>query len=192
MFSRINAIVAVDMMTQTGCGNGFVCGVGRAVVDLSQMRERPRPHWPSSEVNRYGGPITHPNLVVLPEPMIQLYSDSPTFWVHEYNLQDNFEIRLLRECPISMHVHGINDYGMNILDPEYEDRSDVTSFLSELETIASLDCLSEVESSVPASIESDLPHRLVDVMWDVPDFQDGICDGTATVASERPPPCLNM
>ena len=38
-----------------------------------------------------------------------------------------------------MHVHGVNDYGMNIIDFDYEDRSEVTTFLNEITTTASLD-----------------------------------------------------
>ena len=67
-----------------------------------------------------------------------------------------------------MHVHGINDYGMNISDVDYEERSEVTSFLSDVETIASLDCSSEAGCSFAASIDSDLSTRIADVIDDFP------------------------
>ena len=48
----------------------------------------------------------------------------------------------------------------------------MTSFLSDVETMASLDCPSAVQSSYAASIESDILQRIADVMEE---FQ--ACDG---------------
>ena len=167
-FSRTNRIALVDVSAPVWNGTDFACEDGNLLTDSIQMRPRPSPHWPVSEVRDGDDHIIIPRLALSSDTRLQLHMDHSPGWAHGGSQYIIFEQPSPRELSISMHVHGINDYGLNILDVEYEERSEVTSFLSDVETIASLDCSSEDGCSFAASIDSDLSTRITDVIDDSP------------------------
>ena len=164
--SRTNRIALVDASAPVWDGTDSACEDGNLLTDAIRTRPRPSPHWPASEVRDGVDHIIIPRLALSSDTRLQLHMDHSPGWAHGGIQHVIFEQRSPRELSISMHVHGINDYGMNILDVEYEERSEVTSFLSDVETIASLDCSSEDGCSFAASIDSDLSTRITDVIDD--------------------------
>jgi len=140
------------------------------LVGELQAHVIPRPHWPDSGAGNDIGRTTPPQHLVSPEATLQSYSNRLAVWPYDSNPHETSELGPPFGWRTSMHVHGIDDYGMNILDIDYEERSEVTSFLSDVETMASLDCSSDVQSSYAASIESDILQRIADVMEE---FQAG-------------------
>ena len=149
------------------------------LVGELQAHVVPRPHWPDSEAGNDIGRTTPPQHLVSPEATLQSYSNRLAVWPYDSNPHETSELGPPFGWRTSMHVHGIDDYGMNILDIDYEERSEVTSFLSDVETMASLDCPSDVQSSYAASIESDILQRIADVMEE---FQ--ACDGERDPTTE--------
>ena len=164
MSSHDKAIAVVDVAAPVRGGNGVVWERGHGLAEATQTHTRPCPHWPASEVGDDIASNTPLHVFGSPEATLQLHADRSAGWAHDWNLRETVEPLSPREWFISMHVHGINDYGMNIMDTNYEERSEVTTFFSDLETIASLDDPSEPGSSFAASIETDLSERIADIM----------------------------
>ena len=113
-----------------------------AVAELPESVDRRvvrLPCWPVSEAQAgldtgTSFPYTFPH-----EMIIAANAAVAELLVSNSHPLETFAQLTIPEWFISMHVHGVNDYGMSIIDFDYEDRSDVTTFLSEITTTASLD-----------------------------------------------------
>ena len=143
---------------------------GQEVSDLSESVDRRvvrLPRWPVSESQAGLGIGTNPPFVFSHETIIEANAAVAELLAGNRHLPEIFAQLTLPEWFISMHVHGINDYGMNIIDFDYEDRSEVTTFLSEITTTASLDdpvhCITY--------IDNDSLETMPNLMNGVPDRQ---------------------
>ena len=115
---------------------------GQTVSFSSESMDRrvvPLPHWPVSADQAGIGDSTNTSRVFSYEIITQANAAIAELLVGNRYPREEFAQVTPPEWFISMHVHGVNDYGMRPIDFDYEDRSDVTTFLSEITTTASLD-----------------------------------------------------
>ena len=143
---------------------------GQEVSDLSESVDRRvvrLPRWPVSEAQAGLGIGTNPPCVFSHETITEANAAVAELLAGNRHPPETFAQLTPSEWFISMHVHGVNDYGMNIIDFDYEDRSEVTTFLSEITTTASLDdpvhCITY--------IDNDSLETMPNLMNGVPDRQ---------------------
>ena len=143
---------------------------GQELSDLSDSVDRRGvrlPRWPVSEAQAGLGIGTNPPCVFSHETITEANAAVAELLAGNRHPPETFAQPTLSEWFISMHVHGINDYGMNIIDFDYEDRSEVTTFLNEITTTASLDdpvhCITY--------IDNDSLDTMPNLMNGVPDRQ---------------------
>ena len=157
----------MDLAVTAGHGVGLA---GQAVSDSSGSMDRRvvrLPRWPVSEAQTGLGTGINPPRVFSHEMTIEANAAIAELLTGNRNPRETLAQLTPPEWFISMHVHGVNDYGMHIVDSDYEDRSEVTTFLSEVTTTASLDdpahCI--------AYNEGDSLEPIADLMDGVPDRQ---------------------
>ena len=113
-----------------------------AVAELPESVDRRvvrLPCWPVSEAQAGLGTGTSVPYTSSHEMIIAANAAVAELLVSNSHPPETFAQLTIPEWFISMQVYGVNDYGMSIIDFDYEDRSDVTTFLSEITTTASLD-----------------------------------------------------
>ena len=161
------AIPLMDVAVMADVGVGFVCqsvGVSSESTDIRMVR---LPHWPVSEAQADLGTRTNLPHVLSHEMIIEANAAIAELLTGDRSPRETFAQITPPEWFISMHVRGVNDYGMSILHSEYEARSEVTTFLSDVTTTASLDD----PVHYIAYIEGDSLEPIANLMDGVPDRQ---------------------
>ena len=104
---------------------------GQTVSFSSESMDRrvvPLPHWPVSAAQEGLSTSTRPLRICPHEETTDANAVIAELLIGNRNPREAFAQLTLPEWFISMHVHGVNDYGRRPSDLDYEDRSEVTTF----------------------------------------------------------------
>ena len=139
MSSQYSPIPVMGVAVTSDDGVGLA---GQTVSFSSESMDRrvvPLPRWPVSAAQEGFSISTRPLRICPHEETTDANAVIAELLIGNRNPREAFAQLTLPEWFISMHVHGVNDYGRRASDLDYEDRSEVTTFLSDVSTTADLD-----------------------------------------------------